>query len=71
MEVINIKAYTSDDQQITALKAFLKSLKIKFEVSTEIEYDQKFVDMIKEGQKDIAEGKGVKMSLEELKKLCN
>ena len=33
MEAINIKAFTKDSGQIEALKAFMKALKIKFEVS--------------------------------------
>jgi hypothetical protein len=35
MNAINIKAYTVDTSQIEAIKAFMKALKIKFEVSKE------------------------------------
>ncbi|TDD98804.1 hypothetical protein E0F76_04910 [Flavobacterium cellulosilyticum] len=33
MQPINITAYTEDPSQIEAVKAFLKSLKIKFEIA--------------------------------------
>lgn len=69
METINIKAYTSDTSQIDALKAFMKALKIKFEVSKETSYNQEFVDKISQGDKDLTEGKGEKMTLDELNKL--
>ena len=72
MEAINIKAYTADNSQIDAIKAFMKALKIKFEVAkaTESPYDPEFVAMIKKGQKEVAEGKGIKMSISEFKELC-
>ncbi len=69
METINIKAYTSDDSQIEALKAFMKALKIKFEVSKDMPYNQDFVDKILQGDKDLAEGKGKKITLDELNSL--
>jgi len=33
MQAINITAYTEDDSQIEAVKAFMKALKIKFEIA--------------------------------------
>ncbi|MBY0245306.1 MAG: hypothetical protein K2Q03_07635 [Sphingobacteriaceae bacterium] len=72
MGVINIKAYTADTMQIDAIKAFMKALKIKFEVSKETEkpYNEEFVKKIKQGDKEFAEGKGIKMSVSEFKALC-
>ena len=70
MEAINIKAFTSDASQIEALKAFMKALKIKFEVSKEPPYNTDFVAMIKKGDKQIADGKGIKMSIADFKDLC-
>lgn len=72
MEAINIKAYTVNTSQIDAIKAFMKALKIKFEVAKEEEspYNPEFVAKIKKGDKEFAEGKGIKMSLAEFKKLC-
>jgi hypothetical protein len=72
MEAINIKAYTDNSTQVDAIKAFMKTLKIKFEVSKETKspYNPEFVAKIKRGQQEIAEGKGVKITLDELKALC-
>jgi hypothetical protein len=69
MQVI---AYTETPMQTDAIKAFMKALKIKFEVTKETEspYNPEFVAMIKKGQKEIAEGKGTKMSISEFKELC-
>uniref|UniRef100_UPI003593D295 DUF2683 family protein n=1 Tax=Aquiflexum sp. TaxID=1872584 RepID=UPI003593D295 len=61
--------HTENIEQEDALKAFAKALKIKFEVAKESPYDPDFVEKIK-GDKDIAEGKGIKMTVEELKALC-
>jgi hypothetical protein len=72
MEAINIKAYTESSSQIEAIKAFMKALKIKFELSNEVQspYNPEYVAKIKQGQEDIKNGKGIKMTLNELKELC-
>lgn len=38
--------------------------------SRESPYDPEFVDKILQGDKDIAEGKSIKMTVEEFKALC-
>jgi hypothetical protein len=69
METI-IKAYTEDISQIKALKAFMKALNIKFEVSEqESPYNPAFVAMIREGENDLKEGKGIKITMDELNAL--
>jgi hypothetical protein len=72
MEAINIKAYTADTSQVDAIKAFMKALKIKFELSKEDvkPYNPEFVAMIKKGDKEFAEGKGIKISVADFKELC-
>lgn len=40
-----------------ALKAFLKALKIKFEVATEKSYNKEFVAKIKKSKQEIEDGK--------------
>jgi hypothetical protein len=72
METINIKVHTSDSAQVDAIKAFMKALKIKFELSKEEDkpYNPEFVAMIKKGDKEFAEGKGIKMSVADFKELC-
>ncbi len=72
MKAINITAYTEDASQIEAIKAFMKALKIKFELAKESDkpYNPEFVAMVKKGDKEFAEGKGIKMSVSEFKDLC-
>lgn len=62
--------HTENREQENALKAFAKALNIKFEVAKGNSYDPEFVDKILKGDKDLADGKGVKISLEEFKDLC-
>ena len=79
METITITAHTANNTQIVAIKAFMKALKIKFEVSkekakeatdeTESPYDPEFVKKILNGDKQRAEGKSRIVTLEELDNL--
>lgn len=39
MQAINITAYTEDPSQIEAVKAFMKALKIKFEIANVKSYE--------------------------------
>jgi hypothetical protein len=52
MQAINITAYPSDMSQIVAIKAVMKALKIKFEVSKEESYNPEFVAKIQKGRQD-------------------
>ena len=74
MKAINIIAYTEDQSQIEAIKAVIKAFKIKYRISKTQEevspYDPEFVAMIKQGEKDLKNGKGIKMTLTELENLC-
>ena len=74
MKAINITAFTDDASQIEAIKAVFKAFKIKYKISVakEIEssYDHEFVAMIKQGEIDLKNGKGIKMTLEEMENLC-
>ncbi len=75
MKAINITAYTEDDSQIEVIKAVFKAFKINSKISktpeSESPYNPVFLNMIKGGEKDLKDGKGIKMTLEELDKLCN
>jgi hypothetical protein len=64
MQTINITAYTQDDSQINAIKAFMKALKIKFDI-TEKPYNVEFVNKILDAEKGIKEGKGLKATSQE------
>jgi phosphoribosylamine-glycine ligase len=63
MESINITAHTNDASQIEAIKAFMKALKIKFELSP---YNTEFVNKIQQGDKDLKNKKGRTVTVEEL-----
>ncbi len=70
MKAVNIKAYTDDAAQIEALKAFMKALKIKFELFKEKSpYNSEFVEKIKQGDEDLKNGKGRTVTVEELDSL--
>jgi len=69
METINIKAYMNDTSQIEAIKAFMKALKIKFELLEETKYNSDFVSKIQQGDKDLKSKKGRVVSLDELDSL--
>ena len=56
-------AHPVSSNKLEALKAFMKALDIKYEVSP---YDPGFVDMVLQGDKDIKAGKGKKITKEEL-----
>ena len=52
-------AHPATSEQVTALKAFVKALKIKFEIKKTIPekpYDPDFVDKIMQGDKDFENG---------------
>lgn len=54
-------------EQENALKAFIKALKMKFEVTKGNPYDADFVAKIKESQKQAKEGKTTRVEKENLK----
>lgn len=53
-------------EQVSALKAFMQALKIKFETTSEKSYNPEFVAKIMESKKQIAEGKYTEVKLEEI-----
>ena len=63
-----IVAYPGSSDNLNALKAFMKSLNIKFEVtpSNESPYNKDFVDKILDGEKAIKEGRGTRITIEEI-----
>ena len=67
MEAINIKAFTSDASQIEALKAFMKALKIKFEVSKESPYNPDFVAKVNKSKSQVEKGEVIRVEKEDLK----
>jgi uncharacterized membrane protein YcaP (DUF421 family) len=61
--------HATEHSTIVALKPLLKKLKVKIE-RVDLPYNPEYVAMIKQGQEDIKNGKGIKMTLNELKELC-
>jgi hypothetical protein len=69
METPNIFiAHPETQEQINALKAFVKALKIKFEIM-EKPYDPEFVNMVMEADDEIKKGKGIKVTSSEFDEL--
>jgi len=69
MTAINITAYTDDASQIDALKAFMKALKIKYDITEGKPYNPEFVSKIKRSRQAYKEGKGTAITVEELSQL--
>ncbi|WP_184543111.1 DUF2683 family protein [Mucilaginibacter sp. FT3.2] len=63
METLIVQPKTKE--QLTALKAFIKAMKIDFK-SAKVPYDPEFVEKILQGREDIKNGKGVKIAIEDL-----
>ncbi|WP_454802091.1 DUF2683 family protein [Mucilaginibacter phyllosphaerae] len=63
METLIVQPKTKE--QLVALKAFIKALKIDFK-SEKSPYNPDFVEKILHGRKDIKNGKGVKIATEDL-----
>ncbi|MEO5649527.1 MAG: DUF2683 family protein [Ginsengibacter sp.] len=68
MEAITI--HPKDKEQFTIVEAFLNALKVPFEKSKEESpYNPEFVKKILQGDKDIKEGTGRKITIDELNDL--
>jgi hypothetical protein len=69
-----ITAYTDDSTQIQVIKAFFEALKIKYSVTKAAKeaspYDEAFVKKIQQGDEDLKNGKGRKVTIKELERLC-
>jgi hypothetical protein len=62
-------ARPSNAAEVNSLKAFLKALKIKFEVTKEAPYRPEFVAKIEKSRRDYKAGKGKTLILNDLEKL--
>jgi adenylate cyclase class IV len=66
-----ITIQTINSEQTNALLAFVKALKMKFEIkSIDTPYNTDFLAKIEKSRKDYKKGKGIVVSIDELKKLC-
>lgn len=70
MQPINIKAYTEDASQIEAVKAFMKALKIKFEL-TKQEDNSVFIAEMQSSLNQVQEIKAGKLPKQSAKEFLN
>ena len=63
-----IIAHPKTNEQVSALKAFMQALEIKFEVSKEEAYNPEFVAKIEESRNQAKEGKVTRVEKKDLKK---
>lgn len=66
MRTQDIIVHPSNAQEMSVIKAFFEALKIKFEVAKDSPYDPEFVDKIENSRKQAAEGKTVKIDLDDI-----
>lgn len=64
-----IIVHPDSDAKFEALKVFMKAFKIKFEISKGRAYNSDFVAEILQGDEDFKNGKGKKITLDELNSL--
>lgn len=72
MQTANFTIKTDDVSQINALKTIMKAMKIDFKISrpkVEKPYNQEFVAKILQGNKDYKDGKGKKITIDDLNSL--
>lgn len=65
MKTQNIIAHPANEKELSVIKAFFNALKIKFEVK-DSPYDPEFVAKINKSRKQAAEGKTVKIDLDDI-----
>ncbi len=66
MKTQDIIVHPANAQEMSVIKAFFEALKIKFEVAKDSPYDPEFVDTIEKSRKQAAEGKTVKIDLDDI-----
>ena len=67
MNTSNITITSSISQdKLEYVKAFLKALKIKFEITKEEAYNEEFVKKIKQGEQDFKNGNTTRIKKEDL-----
>jgi hypothetical protein len=65
LNMATLIVHPENKEQLNALKAFMKALKISFEEEKD-KYDPAFVDMILKGEEEIKAGKGIKVDTDNL-----
>jgi phosphopantothenoylcysteine synthetase/decarboxylase len=60
-------AHPQTSEQVSALKAFMQALKIKFEIAQEDTYNPDFVEKIMESKRQIVQGNFTEVKTDNLK----
>lgn len=66
MKTKDIIVHPANEQELSVIKAFFEALKIKFEVAKDSPYNPEFVAKIEKSRKQAAEGKTVKIDLDDI-----
>ncbi len=66
MKTQDIIVHPANAHEMSVIKAFFEALKIKFEVAKDSPYDSEFVAKIEKSRKQAAEGKTVKIDLDDI-----
>jgi len=66
MKTQNIIVHPANEKELSVIKAFFYALKIKFVVTQDSPYDPEFVAKINKSRKQAAEGKTVKIDLDDI-----
>lgn len=61
--------HPSTTEQVSALKAFIKALKIKFEISSKDEYNPEFVAKIEKSRQEFKDGKFTRVKKRRFKQI--
>jgi hypothetical protein len=70
MKTSNVIFHPTTNEELNALKAIGKALRLKFEITkAEHTYNSEFVKKIKRGEQDILDGKGITVNMDDLNKL--
>ena len=69
MNTTDIIVHPTNEEQVVALKAFMKALKIDFELTKRSPYNTEFVKKITKSRKDCQEGKVIAINFDNLESL--
>jgi len=66
MKTQNIIVHPANEKELSVIKAFFEALKIKFEFTQDSPYNPEFVAKINKSREQAAEGKTVKIDLDDI-----
>jgi len=66
MTAINITIHPNDESQVEAVKAFMNSLKLEFEISIDKSYNPEFVAKIRQSEIEFEKGEFTRVAKDDL-----